>query len=132
MTVPPRPWLYQPAARWRVQAADAGVYLIILTTTLGTTAWAARWIPLVGAWGHYPRVATAPGHALAQVLSGAGLGNADMINSWPWLAPCILLNAWLLWGGLILLRSPRVPLGPVAVWLALAAMATTAAARWLG
>ena len=128
MTSPPPhpPWLREPAARWRIRVSDAAVYLVILTAAAGTSVWSLRWIPPVMTWGEPLRFLTRPGHTAALLLSGHAPGESVILMSWPWLAPCMLLNALLLWGPALFLRSSRVPPLPVFAWTGAALLASAA------
>lgn len=125
-------WLHPPIPPWRLRLPDLAVYLIILTAAGGASAWGLRWIPPVLAWGAPLRHLTRPGHTAALVLSGHGPGEPVILNTWPWVASCILVNALLLWGPLLLLRSPRVPPLPVALWTATMVAVTAAVALGTG
>ena len=114
---PHPPWLRPPVATWRIRVSDAAVYLVILTATAGTSAWSLRWIPPVADWLGPLRMLTRPGHMLALTLEGRAPTEAVILLSWPWLGPCILLNALMLWGPMLFLRSPRVRPLPIALWV---------------
>jgi hypothetical protein len=124
--VPPPhpPWLHAPVARWRIRASDAAFFLVLLTGVGGTSAWSLRWIPPVMTWLEPLRLLTQPGHTAALVLEGHAPSDAVILMTWPWAGPCILINALLLWGPMLALRSPRVPPVPIAAWVGLALLAT--------
>jgi len=120
------PWLWPPAPRWRIHAADAGFFLLLITAAGGTSAWSLRWIPPVMHWLEPLRALTRPGHTVALILADQPIAEGVILHAWPYLGPCILINALLLWGPMLLLRSPRVPPAPIAAWVGIALLATAA------